>query len=378
MPHLFDPLTLRGITLRNRIAVSPMCQYSATDGFPDDWHLVHLGSRAVGGAALVIAEASAVEARGRITPGDLGIWKDEHVPAHGRLVRFIASQGAVPGIQLAHAGRKASRVPPWETDPKGGEGRFLQEGEGGWQPIGASPIAFSESSPAPREMTDRDIEDVTAAFVAAARRADKAGYVWLEIHGAHGYLLHSFNSPLSNRRTDTYGGSLENRCRLTREVTRAVRGAWPERKPLSVRISHTDWAEDGWTTDDAIELARGLREDGADLIDVSSGGTVPRPNVVPGPGYQVPAAERVRREAGIPVGAVGLITDPAFADEIIRNGRADLVLLARELLREPYWPQKAAAALDQIPRARVPVQYNRAWLKHEYSNDPISAPRVSR
>ena len=378
MPHLFDPLTVRGTTLRNRIAVSPMCQYSAVDGFPDDWHLVHLGSRAVGGAALVNAEATAVAARGRITPGDLGIWKDEHIPAHARLVRFIVSQGAVAGIQLAHAGRKASRVPPWETDPKGGEGHLLQESDGGWQPIGASAIPFSETSPVPREMTERDIAEVTAAFVAAAKRADEAGYEWLEVHGAHGYLLHSFNSPLSNCRTDSYGGSLENRCRLTRDVTRAVRGAWPERKPLSVRISHTDWAENGWTTEEAIELARGLKEEGADVIDVSSGGTVPRPNVVPGPGYQVPAAEAIRRGAGIPVGAVGFITDPAQADELIRNGRADLVLLGRELLREPYWPLKAAAALGHVPQARVPVQYNRAWLKYEYSNDPVSAPRVSR
>ena len=376
MPHLFEPFTLRGVTLRNRIVVSPMCQYSSVDGFPDDWHLVHLGSRAVGGAGLVIAEASGVEARGRITPGDLGIYKDEHIAPHARIAKFIKSQGSVPGIQIAHAGRKASRTPPWETDPKVMQGRWMNPEEGGWLPIGASPIAFNEASPVPREMTKADIDEVVAAFAAAARRAEEAGYEWIEVHGAHGYLLHSFNSPISNQRKDAYGGSLDNRCRLTREVTRAVRAVW--NGPLTVRISHTDWADGGWTTEDAVHLARGLKEDGADLIDVSSGGSVPRPNVVLGPGYQVLGAEAVRRDADIPVGAVGMITDPAQADELVRNGRADLVFLARELLRDPYWPIHAAVALGHVPKMRVPVQYNPAWMRHgEFSFEPVSAPRQS-
>jgi 2,4-dienoyl-CoA reductase-like NADH-dependent reductase (Old Yellow Enzyme family) len=354
MTDLFSPLTLRDITLRNRIGVSPMCQYSSEDGFANDWHLVHLGSRAVGGAALVITEAAAVEARGRISPQDLGIWKDEHIEPLSRIVRFIESQGAVAGIQLAHAGRKASTARPWEGHHP------IDAAHGGWQPIAPSPIKFDESYPLPREMTPADIADVKAAFVAATKRALAAGFKWIEIHSAHGYLLHSFLSPLSNHRRDQYGGSFENRIRLLIETAQVVRNAWPERLPLAVRISATDWIEGGWNLEQSIELSRRLKNEGVDLIDCSSGGLVPNAKVAVGPGYQVPFAESIRAQGQIATGAVGMITEPKQADEIIRSGKADMVLLAREMLRVPYWPIHAAKALGQVDRVCIPPQYGRA------------------
>lgn len=352
MPHLFDVLAVSGITLRNRIGVSPMCQYSSEDGRAGDWHLVHLGARAAGGAALVIAEATAVEPRGRITPGCAGLWSDEHVEPLIRVTRFIAGQGAVPGIQLAHAGRKASCARPWEG------GHHLADSEGGWTPVAPSAVAFGGKQPrVPRELTVAEIEAMPGLFIEATRRADAAGFEWIELHAAHGYLLHSFHSPISNRREDVYGGSLENRTRLTLAIARAMRRAWPERKAMSVRLSCTDWMEGGWTLDEAVELARRLKVEGVDLIDCSSGGIHPDVRIPIGAGYQVPLAERVRREAGIATAAVGMITQAMQADEIIRNGRADLVLLAREVLRNPNWPMEAARVLGQRERLRWPRQY---------------------
>ena len=352
MPHLFDTLTIRGVTLRNRIGVSPMCQYSSDNGRAGDWHLVHLGARAAGGAALVIAEATAVEPRGRITPGCAGLWSDEHVEPLRRVTRFVSAQGAVPGIQLAHAGRKASCARPWEG------GHHLADEEGGWTPVAPSAIAFGGKQPrVPRELTAAEIEALPRLFVAAARRAEAAGFEWLELHAAHGYLLHSFHSPISNRREDAYGGSFENRTRLTIAIARELRGAWPERKVLSVRLSCTDWMEGGWTLEESVELARRLKAEGVDVIDCSSGGIHPDARIPVGAGYQVPLAERIRREAGIATAAVGMITQPMQADEIVRNGRADLVLLARELLRNPNWPMDAARALGHRERLRWPRPY---------------------
>ncbi|BDG62411.1 NADH:flavin oxidoreductase/NADH oxidase [Caldinitratiruptor microaerophilus] len=353
--HLFERLKLRDVTFRNRIAVSPMCQYSGEDGMATDWHLVHLGSRAVGGAALVITEATAVEARGRISPQDLGIWDDRHVEPLARITRFIRGQGAVPGIQLAHAGRKASTRRPWEgLAPVGPE-------EGGWRPVvGPSPIPFDDGYPVPEALDEAAIAEIVRAFRDGARRALEAGFQVVEIHAAHGYLLHEFLSPLSNHRTDRYGGSFENRTRLVREVVAAIREVWPERLPLFVRISATDWAPGGWDPDQSVELARGLGALGVDLVDCSSGGLVPGVSIPTDPGYQVPFAERVRREAGIATGAVGLITTPAQADAIIREGKADLVLLGRQLLRDPYWPLRAAHELGHADRAPWPPQYLRA------------------
>jgi 2,4-dienoyl-CoA reductase-like NADH-dependent reductase (Old Yellow Enzyme family) len=350
--HLFSPLTLRGVTLRNRIAVSPMCQYSAEDGAATDWHLVHLGARAVGGAGLVMAEATAVEARGRISPQDLGIWNDAHTAALARIADFIQRQGAVPGIQLAHAGRKASTVRPWEG------GGPLAPGDGGWEVVGPSPLPFGPGYPVPSALEEEGIGIVVAAFAAAAERALRAGFQVVEIHAAHGYLLHQFLSPLTNRREDRYGGDFAGRTRLLREVTTAVRRAWPQELPVLVRISATDWAEGGWNGDDSVALGRGLAGLGVDLVDCSSGGTVPGARVPVAPGYQVPFAERIRREAGIATGAVGMITEPAQADEIIRRGRADVVLLARQMLREPTFPQRAARELGH--EAPWPSQYLRA------------------
>jgi len=352
MPRLFDPLALRSLTLRNRIAVSPMCQYSSREGFATDWHLVHLGSRAVGGAALVFTEATAVLATGRISPQDLGIWDDAHVEALGRIARFIDAQGAVPGMQLAHAGRKASTRRPWE-----GTGA-VPESEGGWVPVAPSALRFDESYPEPRALEAAEIPSVVTGFADAARRAHAAGFRVIEIHAAHGYLLHEFLSPLSNRRSDGYGGSFEHRSRLVREVVRAVREVWPETLPLFVRISATDWQEGGWDLEQSIALARVLRPLGVDLIDCSSGGTVPRAAVPVGPGYQTPFAERIRHEAGIATGAVGLITSPVQADHIVRTGQADLVMLAREMLRDPYWSLRAARELGQP--TSWPAQYLRA------------------
>ncbi|HKG90672.1 MAG TPA: NADH:flavin oxidoreductase/NADH oxidase [Gemmatimonadaceae bacterium] len=351
-PGLFSSLRLRGVELRNRIAVSPMCQYTSDDGFANDWHFVHLGSRAVGGAGLVMTEATAVTADGRISPSDLGIWRDEHVEGLARCVAFIEARGSVAGIQLAHAGRKASTAPPWEG------GRYVPPESGGWVPVAPSPEPFRAGDPRPTELDDAGIRDVVLAFADGARRAREAGFRVAEIHAAHGYLLHQFLSPLSNHRTDGYGGPFERRVRLTLEVTDAVRAVWPDELPLYVRISATDWAAGGWDVDQSVELARLLRERGADLIDCSSGGLVPGVKIPVGPGYQTGFAERVRREAGIATGAVGLITDPADADAVVRGGRADLVLLARQMLRDPYWPLHAARRLGiTIP---WPVQYERA------------------
>jgi 2,4-dienoyl-CoA reductase-like NADH-dependent reductase (Old Yellow Enzyme family) len=355
VPQLFDSLSLRGVTLSNRIGVSPMCEYSSEDGFANDWHLVHLGSRAVGGAGLVMTEAAAVEARGRITPADLGIWKDSHLEKLAQISRFLESRGAVPGVQLAHAGRKASCAVPWEG------GRGLRPEEGGWEPIAPSALAFSADTLLPRAMSEGDIRTVQAAFAAAARRALAAGFRWLELHFAHGYLAHTFLSPLSNTRTDAYGGSFENRVRFGVETVRAVRAVWPEELPLAVRLSCTDWAEGGWTAEDSVGLARLLRPEGVDLVDCSSGGLVPSQRIPIGPGYQVPFARQIRAEAGLATAAVGMVTEPKQADAIIRGEEADLVLLAREMLRDPYWPLHAAKALEQPERRRIPNQYLRAF-----------------
>ncbi|HTS17105.1 MAG TPA: NADPH dehydrogenase NamA [Verrucomicrobiae bacterium] len=358
MPHLFEPLKLRGLTLRNRIAVSPMCMYSSDDGFANDWHLVHLGSRACGGAALVIAEATAVEPEGRISPGDLGLWKDEHIEFLKRVTTFIKSQGAVPGIQLAHAGRKASTYSPLVRSQKG----YVPIGHGGWRPAAPSPIPFDETATMPEELTIDGIQRIVHMFVEATGRALKAGFEVVEIHSAHGYLLHEFLSPLSNHRHDAYGGSFENRTRLVCDVVSAVRNIWPEDKPLFLRISATDWKEpDGWTLAQAVELARMVKPLGIDLIDCSSGGLVPDAKVPVAPGYQVPFAERIRRESAIATGAVGLITSTAQADQIIHSGQADLVLLARQFLRDPYFPLHAAAELGLD--IRWPEQYARAKEK---------------
>ena len=339
--------------MRNRIAVSPMCQYSSVDGFATDWHLVHLGSRAVGGAGLVVAEATAVTADGRISPGDLGIWSDAHIEPLARCTRFIAEQGAVPGIQLAHAGRKASTAAPWE-----GGGALTPE-QGGWRPIVApSAIPFDAAHPTPEVLDAGGIALVVAAFAAAAHRALTAGFQVIELHAAHGYLLHEFLSPLTNVRTDEYGGSFENRTRIVREVVEAVREVWPERLPLFVRISATDWVEGGWDIEQSVELTRMLGPLGVDLIDCSSGGIVPKVHVPLGPGYQVGFAERIRRETGVRTGAVGLITQPAHAEEIVHEGQADLVILARQLLRDPYWALHAAKHLGVA--VEWPVQYLRA------------------
>ena len=351
--HLFSPLTQRSLALRNRIVVSPMCQYSVTDGVPDDWHLVHLGSRAVGGAAVVIAEATAVEARGRISPADTGIWNDAQRDAWASIARFIAEQGAIPGIQLAHAGRKGSTAAPWDG------GKAVTPGAGGWTPVAPSAMAYADDYPQPEALDAAGIRAVIDAFVAAARRAHDAGFRLIELHAAHGYLLHQFLSPLSNRRDDAWGGSFENRVRLMLEVTAAVRAAWPAELPLWVRISATDWAEGGWDLAQSLALARDLKRLGVDLIDVSSGGLTAAQKITPGPGYQVPFAETIRREAGIATGALGMITEPAQAETILACGQADVVIMARELLRDPYFPRRAAKALGvTIP---TPRQYLRAW-----------------
>lgn len=356
MSHLFAPFTVKSVTLRNRIGVSPMCMYSAVDGVMTDWHLVHLGARATGGAGLLIAEATAVAPEGRITPGDAGLWSDAQVEPLARINRFIAAQGAVPGLQLGHAGRKASAARPWEG------GDHLADDAGGWPTLAPSAVAFGAGlDKAPAALSADGIARVQAEFEAAARRALAAGVAWLELHAAHGYLVHQFLSPLSNRREDRYGGSFENRIRFLLETTRRVRALWPERLPLTVRLSCTDWAEGGWTLDESVELARRLKQEGVDLVDCSSGGIVPAAKIPVGPGYQVPLAARIRREAEIATAAVGLITEPAQADEIVRSGQADLVLLARASLREPNWPLRAARVLDVRPPPLPPEPYLRAW-----------------
>lgn len=349
---LFSSFKLRSVVFSNRIGVSPMCEYSSEDGFANDWHLVHLGARAQGGAGLVMMEASSVTPEGRISINDLGIWKDAHIEKLAQIARFIHSQGARAGIQLAHAGRKGSM-----TAPFGGE-RLLTPEEGRWEPVAPSAVAFSPNYAVPKALDEAEIAGVAAAFAAAAKRADAAGFDFVEIHAAHGYLLHEFMSPLANERTDRYGGSFENRVRLPLEVADAVRAAWPEHLPLFMRISATDWADGGWTPDESVELARRLRQHHVDLVDVSSGGQVANAKIPVGPGFQVPFAERIRKEAEIPTAAVGLITDPLQANGIIASGQADIVLLAREMLRDPYFPLHAAAELGET--ASWPVQYLRA------------------
>lgn len=350
---LLQPFALGDLTLRNRIVVSPMCQYSSVDGMPDDWHLVHLGSRAVGGAGLVFTEASAVSPEGRITPDDAGIWNDAQAQAWARVVRFVKRQGAAAGIQLAHAGRKASTTAPWKG------GKPLPAGQGAWMPVAPSARAFDADHPVPQALDEAGLAKVVDDFREAARRSADAGFDVIEVHAAHGYLLHEFLSPLSNRRTDAYGGSLENRARLLREIVAAVREVWPSPKPLWVRVSATDWVADGWDIAECIELARWLKTDGVDLIDVSSGGNVPHAKIPVEPGYQVPFAARIRREAGIATGAVGLITEPEQAQAILDRGDADLIVMARELLRDPYFAWRAGKALDAPLQA--PPQYARAW-----------------
>lgn len=352
MALLFEPIQVRGVEFRNRIVVSPMCQYSAEEGFASDWHLVHLGSRAVGGAGLVIAEATAVSPEGRISPGDLGIWLDDHIPALSRIAAFIHEQGSVAGIQIAHAGRKASHDAPWNG------GSFLSEQDGGWKTVGPSALPFSAGDSLPHALTPDGLENIIIDFHAAAKRALEAGFKVLEIHAAHGYLLHEFLSPLSNFRTDEYGGSFENRIRLLLEVTEAVRRVWPEELPLFVRISATDWVEGGWTPEDSARLAFVLREKGVDVIDCSTGGNVPNAEIPAGPNYQVPFAEKVKREAEIMTGAVGIITNAQQAEEILQKGQADFVLLAREMLRNPYFPMHAAQQLGVD--IKWPLQYDRA------------------
>lgn len=353
MARLFDPFPQRSLILRNRIVVSPMCQYSATDGMPDDWHLVHLGSRAVGGAAAIIAEATAISPEGRITPCDTGIWNDEQAEAWSRIARFITREGAVAGIQLAHAGRKASCAAPWH----GGKG--LTPEEGGWTPLGPSAIPYDHHNPLPEALDEAGIAKIITDFVEAARRSLTAGFQLVEVHAAHGYLLHSFLSPLSNRREDRYGGSFDNRTRLLREVLIAVRAAWPAHLPMWLRMSASDWAGGGWEIEDSVELAKSVSALGVDLVDVSSGNLLPNHFAPSVPGYHVPFAARIRSEAGVATGAVGMITEPEQAEAILQNGEADLILLARELLRDPYFPRRAAKQLEA--QIEAPEQYQRAW-----------------
>jgi len=350
---LFTPYRIREVELKNRIVVSPMCQYSAKEGHPQPWHLVHLGSRAVGGASLVITEASAVEERGRISPADAGIYDDAHVDSWRPITGFLREQGSVPGMQLAHAGRKASTAPPWTG------GKPITPAEGGWAPVGPSVLPFDAGYPTPRALTTEEIEGVIASFRTAAKRALAAGFELIEIHAAHGYLLHEFLSPLCNARRDDYGGAYENRVRLTLRVVKAVREVWPERLPLFLRVSATDWMEGGWDLEQTIALSAMVRALGVDLVDVSSGGAVPRAKIPAAPGYQVAFAAEIRRRAGIATGAVGMISTPEQAETILATEQADVVLLARQLLRDPYWPRRAAKALDV--KITPPKQYERAW-----------------
>ena len=352
MSTLFSPFQLRELVFKNRIFVSPMCQYSCTDGLANDWHLVHLGSRAVGGAALVMVEASAVTPAGRISPQDMGIWSDAHTAALAPIADFIKTNGAVPAIQLAHAGRKASTPAPWLGSAA------LSPEQGGWPVLAPSALAFSDASPHPAALDRAQIEQLVADFVAAAQRSLEAGFEVIELHFAHGYLLHEFLSPLSNSRTDDYGGSLENRARFPLEVARAVRAAWPQTLPVFVRLSTTDWAEGGWDLAQSIQLSHWLKAIGIDLIDCSSGGLVPHARIPVAPGFQTPNATAIRSAVEMPVGAVGLITSPAQAEQIVATGLADVVLLARELLRDPYWPLHAAQVLGDT--VDWPQQYERA------------------
>lgn len=364
--NLFDELQIRDVLLRNRIVVSPMCQYSSTDGFANDWHLVHLGSRAVGGAALIFTEACAVSPEGRISPQDLGIWKDDHIAFLSRITQFLLGQGTVPGVQLAHAGRKGSTPRPWE------QGGFLPESQGGWKPVAPSPIPFSDTYAQPVALDAAGIQKVIKDFTAAATRALEAGFKVIEIHSAHGYLLHEFLSPLANQRTDSYGGTLENRTRLLREVVTAVRRVWPSGYPLFVRISSTDWVPGGWDLEQSVALAELLGPLGVDLIDCSSGGMVPNAQIPVGPGYQVPFAAEIRERTGIMTGAVGMITNASQADAILSGDKADVVILAREFLRQPYWP--LAVARDLGFPVSWPVQYLRAAPDRTPPREPINLP----
>lgn len=352
MSKLFSPLKIREIEFKNRIFVSPMCQYSSCDGIPNDWHLVHLGSRAVGGSGLIIAEATSVSPEGRITPDDNGIWNDKQIEAFKKITDFIKGQNCVPGIQLAHAGRKASTYTPWK-----GNGKIPIE-NGGWQTIAPSAISFAENYPDPKELSNEEIKNVINQFKNAAERSISAGFIVIEIHMAHGYLIHEFLSPISNQRKDDYGGGLENRCRFAIEVTKAVREVIPSSFPLFVRISTTDWIEGGWNLEESIQLVKRLKESGVDLIDCSSGGNIAHAKIPAGPGYQIPFSEKIKKEATILTGGVGFITSPVQAEQIVATGQADAVFLARELLRDPYWPLYAAKQLKED--IKWPLQYSRA------------------
>jgi 2,4-dienoyl-CoA reductase-like NADH-dependent reductase (Old Yellow Enzyme family) len=356
MSKLFTPLTIKGITFKNRITVSPMCEYSSEDGFANDWHLVHLGSRAVGGAALVIQEATAVSPEGRISPNDAGIWKDEHIAKLKQITSFIHQQGSVAGIQLAHAGRKASHDIPWKG------GKFISLANGGWQTVSSSSIAFSDGEELPEALTKDGIQKVINDFAAATKRALEAGYKLIEIHAAHGYLINQFMSPLVNKRTDEYGGSFENCIRLLIQIIETIRNIIPADYPLFVRISASDWAEGGWDIESSVQLVNILKTKGVDLIDCSSGGAVKHQKIPLSPGYQVPFAERIKKETGILTGAVGLITEAQQAEDILTNGQADMIILARQMLRDPYFPLHAAYALNED--ITWPLQYDRAKLAH--------------
>lgn len=353
MPSLFDELTIKSVTLRNRIGVSPMCQYSSTDGHANDWHLVHLGARAVGGAGLIIAEATAVAPEGRISPRCGGLWADSQIEPLARITRFLKEHNAVPGIQIAHAGRKGSAARPWEGD------HHLTEEEGGWQTLGPSPVVFGEKLwKVPKEMSVDEIKQVQENFASAAVRAVESGYQWIELHAAHGYLCHNFYSPLSNKRTDQYGGDFLNRVRFTVETVQAIRRVWPEKFPFAVRLSSTDWVEGGWTLEETIELAKILKSEGVDLIDCSSGFNSPDHKVYPfGPGWQAHFALEVREKADVLTAAVGLIAEPVQANEIIAQGKADIVLMGREMLKNPYWPLKAARELGFNVKKLAPAPY---------------------
>lgn len=363
MPHLFEPLKVRGITLSNRIIVSPMCQYSAEDGVPNDWHFVHLATRAVGGASLVMAEATAVSPEGRISPHDTGIWTARQADAFARIAAFVRAQGSHAGVQLAHAGRKGSTRRPWDGDGA------VPPADGGWTPVAPSALAFAAHYPQPRALTTAEIGELVEGFRAAAGRARDAGFSVIEIHAAHGYLLHQFLSPLANRRDDQYGGAFANRTRFLLEVVSAVRAVWPEDRPLFVRLSATDWVEGGWDLEQSVELARLLAPEGVDLVDCSSGGLVATATVPVGPGYQARFAAEIRRRASIATGAVGMITSAAQADHLVRSGQADCVLLARELLRDPYWPLRAARELGHA--ATWPAQYLRAAPSGSTARRPV-------
>jgi 2,4-dienoyl-CoA reductase-like NADH-dependent reductase (Old Yellow Enzyme family) len=366
--NLFSPLPQRSITLPNRIVVSPMCQYTSADGHASDWHLVHLGSRAIGGAGVVMTEAAAVSPEARITPGDLGIYSDDHIPTLTRITAFLIEHGSVPAIQLAHAGRKASMVPPWVTPS-----HTATAAEGGWTNVVApSALRFHDEYPLPQALDRAGMDKIIADFTAATHRAAAAGFLLAEVHAAHGYLAHEFLSPLSNTRTDEYGGSLANRARFPLEIIRAVRSAFPAHLPVWVRVSAVDWVEGGLSIEDSIAFARLVKAEGIDLLDISSGGNDPRQQIPLGPGYQVSFADRIRRETGLATGAVGMITSPTQADQIIRTGQADVVLLARELLREPYWPLRAADELHHP--ASWPVQYERAAQAKIQRRQPLPAP----